>query len=164
MDKAVYNELLNETSQDLFYYFKHDTLVDFQKKLVSGILLHERGYNNKELQQEKALNLGKVNSYLKYLGSASDIEVNQRVKVRKAIINRMFIFVLSFVTFFVLHVFVFKHEIESTTFIPLGAVIVYFAFAIFQYNNTVNKNITEDLRQLDIQRKRLKWMEKYWAF
>ena len=51
--KEVKKYLELETSDNLFYFFKSNGILDFNKKIIAGIILYERDYDTQILHSEK---------------------------------------------------------------------------------------------------------------
>ena len=50
----------SESSENLFFYFKHDGAIDFQRKVIAGKVLNERGFDRNKLIEEKQLIVGSI--------------------------------------------------------------------------------------------------------
>lgn len=49
MNTTLENTLNSEQSDRLFFYFRHDGANDFEKKVIAGKILNERGFDRNKL-------------------------------------------------------------------------------------------------------------------
>ncbi|MDD4375033.1 MAG: hypothetical protein PHG67_14065 [Bacteroidales bacterium] len=60
MTKGLENAMNSEDSEKLFFYYKHDGAIDFEKKIIAGKILNERGFDRQKLLDEKQLIIGSI--------------------------------------------------------------------------------------------------------
>lgn len=83
MDSNLYNSMKNKTDENLFFYFKHDGSYNFQKKIVAGIILHERKYNKAKLISEKEKILINLKKNTNHFFDNGTLKQKHKAKIRK---------------------------------------------------------------------------------
>jgi len=87
MNQELFNHLNKESTEKLFYNFKHDGLLDFEKKIISGKILYLRNYNLLKLKEEKSLIVESIKSLIRGYISYSAIAYEKKRIVIKSILE-----------------------------------------------------------------------------
>jgi len=163
MNQRLYDHLNKETNENLFYNFKHDGLMNFEKKIISGKILHERKYNLSKLINERSIIVNEIQILIKEYNDKTNIENRKRNQVRKSI----FWTVLSAITSF-LFLFILKKQNDNFTdwiiYFVIGFNVILILTSIIKYNNDVQKLINVDLYDLELQKQRLEIISTEWDF
>lgn len=85
MDKVLYNSLRNESTENLFSFFKHKGSYNFQKKILAGKILCERKYDKQILRTEKEKIVQNLHKDLWLFYSNHDLKQKSKSKNRKKI-------------------------------------------------------------------------------
>ncbi|MFO7864995.1 MAG: hypothetical protein R6U85_13435, partial [Salinivirgaceae bacterium] len=78
-----------KTTEELFFYFKHDGSIDFQKKLAAGKLLYARKFDRRILKEEKSRIVENIHAEMRECESPEAIEQNYRKSARKNAITSL---------------------------------------------------------------------------
>ncbi|MBI9033898.1 MAG: hypothetical protein JEZ03_05445 [Bacteroidales bacterium] len=164
MNKELIKSLEAETSEKLFYYFKHDGAINFEKKIIAGRILNEREYDKTILSQEKSniansiTNSLKINEDLDYLTKKSKKQSNRNIAMG-----------LGYLSFFLIlgmkDYWFNKEDIDwlyLLIMISLG--LTFIVYKIVTYKKTLNDFIREDVENNELLRFRLKLIETEWDF
>ncbi|MCL3782174.1 hypothetical protein EMN47_17435 [Prolixibacteraceae bacterium JC049] len=167
MDERLYSLFQEETTNDLFYKFKHDGSLNFDHKIVAGALLYERNYELKSLQEEKRLIIAKLKQQLQDLGSPSEIEEAIRKKTKRSLIASIVGFTFSLGTIYFAPI----HKIDSSELIKqalLGLNLLAIVYTIVRFEKRVGKRVDKKLnkkmKELKLYQKRLNDIEVNWHF
>ncbi len=97
MTKGLENAMSSEDSEKLFFYFKHDGAIDFEKKIIAGKILNERGFDRKKLLDEEQLIIGSIKDQI-----SSYENTNLLIAKNKRKINKGIFLGLGYIIFFVM--------------------------------------------------------------
>lgn len=85
INHAIKDALQAENDDALFYCFKHDGAIDFNRKLAAGVILHERGYALDALVHEKNLIINDTQQEIEQYSNASLLAKKNRKQLSKKI-------------------------------------------------------------------------------
>jgi hypothetical protein len=164
MNKELSKSLEQNSTEDLFFLFKHDGAINFEKKIIAGIILNERGYDRIILSKEKEL-------IIKSISDSLNITENKDylVKKNKKKSNLTILWGAGYLTFFTLlgmRDYLFNNErfdwFYLSIMIMLGVILII--YKTLTYNKTLNNLIKADIENNELLRFRLKLIEKKWDF
>jgi len=165
----MYNELneslANEPTKNLFYYFKNDGLISFEKKLVAGIILHKRNYDRDILRSEKAKIIKQIQERINESVPSAEREDKHKWEVKKKIIFAA-IYSLALPFFYVL-VDVFNNSpinFTDSQLIGCFVVMLLFVIKVMFYRVKLNMLNREDAESLRINKEKLALIEQEWRF
>jgi len=164
MNKELIKSLETETSEKLFYYFKHSGAINFEKKIIAGRILNEKGYDKTILSQEKK-NI--INSITNRLKTNEDLDYLMRKSKKQS--NKNIFMGLGYLSFFLIlgmkDYWFNKEDIDwlyLLIMITLG--LTFIVYKIVTYKKTLNDFIREDVENNELLRFRLKLIETEWDF
>lgn len=164
MNRELVKSLEAETSEKLFYYFKHDGAINFEKRIIAGIILHDRRYDKNTLSKEKELITESITDSLNINKNKDYLESKNKKKV-----NRTIFFGLGYLSFFTLlnmKDYIIDNE-KFDWFYLLIMIVLGVAFIIYKiltYNKTLNNLIKADIENNELLEFRLKLIENKWDF
>jgi len=164
MNRELVKSLEAETSEKLFYYFKYDGAINFEKRIIAGIILHDRGYDKNTLSKEKELITESITDSLNVNKNKDDLKSKNKKKV-----NRTIFFGLGYLSFFTLlnmKDYIIDNE-KFDWFYLLIMIVLGVAFIIYKiltYNKTLNNLIKADIKNNELLEFRLKLIENKWDF
>lgn len=164
MNIELIKSLEKETNDNLFDYFKHDGAINFEKKIIAGKILHEKGFDKSLLSQEKNIIVKSINNRLKI---SEDLDYLAK-KNKKKNNNQLFLGIGYIVFFLILGMKDYFLKNEEIDWIYLSIMIfIGFGFIIYKllsYKKTLNKLTKDDLDNNELLRFRLKLIENEWDF
>jgi len=164
MNEELIKSLEQETDEDLFYYFKHDGAIDFEKKMIAGKILYDRGYNKAKLVQEKALIVNPIKEQLKKSEDSNYLAKKNSKKMNLRILLGLLIIFLFSIKETVLPLFNDKPIDTVYLSIIISVGFVYIAYKILTYKKTLQDLINTDLENNDLLKFRLDLIEREWKF
>ena len=84
MNPALKKQLEKENDEELFFFFKSDGSLDFEKKIIAGIILQERKYDRKVLQGEKDIILKAYKDRIQENKNSDNIIHKKKKEVRNS--------------------------------------------------------------------------------
>lgn len=164
MSKESLSAFESKSTEDLFYYFKHDGAINFEKKMRAGRILKERGYDQKTLSQEKKIIEDSILTQLKENENKEGIQKRATKKM-----NRKLFFALGNFTFFLLlglkDYWFHQQDIDWLYFsimLSLGLLFIIYHFVSYQKN--LDQIIKAELENNELLRSRIKLMDEKWLF
>ena len=164
MNRELEKSLEKETSEKLFFYFKHDGAIDFEKKIIAGRILNEREYDKTILSQEKSNITNSITNRLK-----TNEDLDYLMKKSKKQSNRNIAMGLGYLSFFLIlgmkGYWFNKEDIDwlyLLIMISLG--LTFIVYKIVTYKTTLNDLIRADVENNELLRFRLKLIETEWDF
>ncbi len=164
MNKELLESFKTKSSDDLFYYFKHDGAINFEKKLIAGIVLKEKGYDKRKLSQEKTLIVESINSQLKASEAQDGIHNKASKKASRKLMFTIgyFIFLIAYGLKDYLYA---EKEMNWIKFsVLLGIGILFIAYNIITYPKKVNQLVKDEKENNELLRNRLKLIDEHWLF
>jgi len=163
MDRELIKSLETETSEKLFYLFKHDGAIDFEKKIIAGNLLNERSFDKAKLLNEKEIIVDSILSELKMSESSDYLEKKSRKEL-----NKNLYFWLSFLMIFlsielVDHWTDMNFEFNSHLIIILAG-LIFFTYRAITYKKELGILINSGVKNNELLRLRLRLIKKEWDF
>lgn len=167
MNKNLYENLQNETSENLFYRYKRSGAINFEHKIVAGIILHERNYMLEILQEEKQLLIDDINSQLTKLGCPADMEE----KIRKETKQRFYFSIIALSFSLVMLYFSKPKQLDNSELIKQAILafnvlaIIYTYFRLeYKIDKKVQKEFDKRLKEYNACKKKLKEIDHSWVF
>ncbi|OYT16219.1 MAG: hypothetical protein B7C24_08920 [Bacteroidetes bacterium 4572_77] len=164
MNKELLKSLEQKSTEDLFFLFKHDGAINFEKKIMAGIILKEKGYDKVLLSQEKKAIIETITNRLKISENKDYLEKKNKKKAKRKIFIGLGY--LSFFTIIGMKDYLLNEENLDWIYLSIMIIIGLF-FITYQtiiYNKTVNNLIDADNENNELLRFRLKLIEKEWRF
>lgn len=163
MNEELIKSMASESSKELFDYFKHNGVLDFERRIVAGKLLHERGFYKSKLQEEKNKVVEDINSTIEAYGSESNRLKKNKRKAFKSFGNAAGILI----GFFLIDAFEYYRTGEFDTgnlgfYLGLGSVV--FIGTLVFYKRNLRRLMIADEKDLELQYLRLKVIENEWEF
>ena len=164
MNKELTKSLEQNSTEDLFFLFKHNGAINFEKKIIAGIILNEKGYDKTILSHEKKLITKSITDSLNINENKDYLESKNKKKV-----NRTIFFGLGYLSFFSL-LSMKNYILDNEKFdwfyllimIVLG--VTFIIYKILTYNKTLNNLINADIENNELLKFRLKLIENEWNF
>lgn len=166
MKQQTNSPLQSLTNEELFYFFKHDGALDFNKKLAAGKVLHERKYNIKELRRERDLIVNSIKEEIFDFEDKTALKSKMAAQNRKSIIATTFGSVIPIVIFIYLYLQL-EDKSSNDAYFNIGGALFLTAITIYNlYNYTkklkkLNVEANEDNK---IQKQKLDLINKEWKF
>ena len=156
--------LNSEESEKLFFYFKHNGAIDFQKKVIAGKILNERGYDRKKLVKEKHLIIDSINDELRSYENADHI----RAKTRRKINREYFLNLVLMIFIIIVGLRGYIMNGEPVNWIVISVmmllVLVFIAYKLMTYKTKLNHLLELELNNKELLKFRLQFIEKEWNF
>ena len=73
----------SEKTENLFFYFKHDKAIDFQKKVIAGKILTERGFDKKKLIEEKQMIVDSIKDQIRAYENTRLSTAKNKIKINR---------------------------------------------------------------------------------
>ncbi|MDA3865534.1 MAG: hypothetical protein PF489_02165 [Salinivirgaceae bacterium] len=156
----------SKTTEELFFYFKHDGSIDFPKKLAAGKLLYSRKFDRKLLAEEKRKIIENIHAEMKECESPDSIEQNYRKAVRKNVIVSLSIMTALAVVYAGWHFYRTGGTENMFTQLPYDALSVV-VLPVWRYvwvNRLVVKKVRNAKRNYRLLQARLNTIETEWSF
>lgn len=167
MNTLLKETLKKEPSEELFYFFKHDGSLNFEKKIVSGIILHERKYNKRKLKSEKTIIRDSIVRSIKDYKNSPQLIKKLKNKVRRNIIFGIIITTLINSMSFIIDNTRFKSislTDNYTWLITILGLLAFIIYSIATYNKKVNEAINTSKEDYKLMVNRLEIIDKRWDF
>lgn len=162
MDKELIKSLDTETSEKLFYFFKHDGSIDFEKKIIAGNLLHKRGFDKTKLSDEKEIIVNSIRNELKISESSDYLEKKSRKELNKSLYFWLGFTILFFSIEFIDH-WKGNFELTSSLIIILTG-LTFLSYKAITYKKQLGKLINSGIKNNELLRLRLRIIQKEWPF
>ena len=164
MNEELKNALKNENSDKLFYYFKHDGAIDFEKKIIAGKILHGRGYDQNKLFEEKQLITDSIEDRISSYENTNDLTAKNKRKI-----NRGIFLGLGYLSAFLL--IGLKGYIageEPLDWIAIAVMIlltlVFIVYKLVTYGSKLEDMLQKDMNDKELQKLRLQLIDREWDF
>ncbi len=164
MNKELSKSLEQSSTEDLFFLFKHDGAINFEKRIIAGIILHDRGYDKNTLSKEKEIITKSITGSLNANKNKDYLESKNKKKV-----NRTIFFGLGYLSFFTLlsmKDYILDNEKFDWFYLLIMIVlgVTFIIYKILTYNKTLNNLIKADIENNELLEFRLKLIENKWDF
>lgn len=164
MTKGLENAMNSEDSEKLFFYYKHDGAIDFEKKIIAGNILNERGFDRQKLLDEKQMIIGSIKDQIGFYENTDHIIAKNKRKINKGIF-----WGLGYIIFFVMigqTGFLFNHQpIDWIGFSVMSLlVLIFITYKLMTYKAKLNQLFAFDMREKELLKLRLQFIEKEWSF
>ena len=164
MNKELVKSLEAETSEKLFYYFKHDGSIDFEKKIIAGKILNDKSFDKAKLLHEKEIIVDSILNELKISESSDYLRKKSRKEINKNIYFWLG-FILIFLTLEVKDYWVDKEAFELTSLLIIILTgLIFFTYTALNYKKTLSKLINSGIKNNELLRLRLGLIETEWDF
>ena len=154
----------SEETEKLFFYYKHDGAIDFEKKVIAGKILNERSFDKKKLLEEKQMIIDSIKDTIKEYENKKNLTTNNKKKINKGIF-----FGLGYISFFIiagLKGFIMQKEPFDWVRISIMTllVIVFIAYKLVTYKTKLSDLLELDMKDKELLKFRLQLIEKEWSF
>lgn len=154
----------SESSENLFFYFKHDGAIDFQKKVIAGKILSERGYDRDKLIEEKQLIVGSIKEQIKSYENTRLSTAKNRKKI-----NREYFVSLGLMVFIIIVAmkgYIMNEEPFDWMVVSIFALLfmILIIYKLMTYKTKLKYLIELDVNDKELLKFRLYFIEKEWDF
>jgi type IV secretory pathway TrbL component len=164
MNNELVKSLEAETSEKLFYYFKHDGSIDFEKKIIAGKILNDKCFDKAKLLHEKEIIVDSILNELKISESSDYLRKKSRKEINKNIYFWLG-FILIFLTLEVKDYWTDKENFELTSLLIIILTgLIFFTYTALNYKKTLSKLINSGINNNELLRLRLSLIETEWDF
>jgi len=167
MNSALKKYLEKETSEELFYFFKHDGSLNFEKKVVSGIILNERRYNKRKMKSEKALIRNSIVDSIKDYTYSPQLVYKLKAKLTRSIIYGVLISLLFYFLPYGFNYVKGESIALSNDYTLLVTIIFLSSFVLYQiitYNKKISNLVNQSNKDYELQKSRLEILDMMWQF
>lgn len=166
MNQEIKTHMQKESDEELFFFFKHDGSIDFEKKIMAGILLQERKYDKKVLQGEKDIILGSYQKRIQENKNSDHVVAKKKKEVRNSAFFALATIIITAMVQWQQYSGktmenqppIFVYYILSVLFIGL------FVYKIMSYKDKLEKLVDAEKENTEILKKRVQIIEKEWVF
>lgn len=166
MNTTLENTLNSEQSDRLFFYFRHDGAIDFEKKVIAGKILNERGFDRNKLLKEKKL----LSDSIRHQISAFE-NVNLLVKNKRKI-NKRILFGLVYISLFMViglkDIVLTGESLKRADWIGILIMVLlaltYIVYKLVTYKTKLKQLMASDNKEKELLKLRLQFIEKEWNF
>jgi uncharacterized membrane protein YcjF (UPF0283 family) len=166
MNTTLENTLNSEQSDRLFFYFRHDGAIDFEKKVIAGKILNERGFDRNKLLKEKKL----LSDSIRHQISAFE-NVNLLVKNKRKI-NKRILFGLVYISLFMViglkDIVLTGESLKRADWIGISIMVLlaltYIVYKLVTYMTKLKQLMASDNKEKELLKLRLQFIEKEWDF
>jgi len=166
LNKDLYNLMNTKDSEELFSHYKHDGFVDFDKRLVAGKILFERGFDNARLKSEKQKILIDIYTTIENCSNVKDLLNKNRRKIRKQCSYKIgtlgFVLIFGLLSYF---------GIIKYISIPFNKVWILMAYVLFTLlavlytlRGRVMPKVDEEVQDARLLQKQISLINEYWQF
>ena len=154
----------SEKTENLFFYFKHDGAIDFQKKVIAGKILSERGFDKNKLVEEKEIIVDSIKDQIKIY---ENISLSTAKNKRK--INREYFLSLGLTTIIIilgLKGYIMNEEPFNWIVISIFALLLLLLifYKLMTYKTKLKHLMELDVNDKELLKFRLYFIEKEWDF
>jgi len=166
MNQELKKQLQKENDEELFFFFKSDGSLDFEKKMIAGILLQERQYDKKLLQAEKNIILESYQKRIQENKNSDNIINKKRKEVRNSAVFAVATLVITAMIYWQ------KYngrslEKQPPTYVYIAIAVLFvglFVYRLVNYKDQVAKLVEAEKENTEILKKRVQVIEKEWSF
>jgi len=166
MATALENALNSEESERLFFYFKHDGAIDFEKKVIAGKILSERGFDRNKLLEEKKIIIDSIRHQISAFENADLLTKNKRK------INKRILFGLAYISLFIViglkDIVLKEASLGRADWIGVSVMILlaltYIVYKLITYKTKLKQLMAIDKKEKELLKFRLQFIEKEWNF
>lgn len=163
MNKELKFYLKKETTEELFYNFKHDGLLNFEKKLMSGAILFERKYSTHKLRKEKSKIINDIKSTIATYNNKETL-----VEKKKKSMNRNILWGILGLPVSLLPVgldYIYGTSFSGKSILFSSLIYLFFVLLnVLNYNKRIQKYIKDSEEDSQLLKSRLQLIENYWDF
>lgn len=163
MNTTLKKSLEQESTDELFFYFRHDGAYNFEKKIIAGKLLKERGFDRQILQKEKQLCIEELQADLKEGETPGLLFKKSQQEVFRKLLSWLVMFLLFMSIEIVVNVTQAEKDWESMG-IVFAIGLSLLAYSFFFYKKHINKLMHEGAKNNELLRLRLSYIQKEWDF
>jgi hypothetical protein len=163
MDLEFRKIMETENDEDLFFFFKSDGSLNFEKKIIAGKILHERDFDNQKLVDEKNKIIKSINDIIGFYTNPTEFAEKKKKEKRNAILFGIFgnLIILGLYIYWYLHS---DNENENWLIFAIlffsGVIILY----LFRIKAKVPEINQEEKDDLELQKERLQIINNEWNF
>jgi hypothetical protein len=166
MQEQIKKHFETLSNDELFYYFKFDGALDFNKKIVAGKVLFERAYDSTLLNTEKQKLKESIEKQIAEFEDKTNLEIRIRKEQKRGLVGIIFS-ALATLTVYALCYFD-ASEMKTTLKYLLIAAFIIFPLSWINRIRNFNKGIQEEMEQAKkdnrIHHQKLEKIEKEWQF
>ena len=166
MKQETYTNLLSRTTEELFFYFKHDGGIDFNKKLAAGKILLERKYNTKKLRRERDIIVNSIKKDIAAFKDKSGLEESISKQHKKNIIYS----IVKSLPIIALAIYLYFEEIKkenSNEYVFIIGILLLIAMVVYRVY-TIRKKLKEIIASTEednqTQKQKLDLIAEEWTF
>ena len=166
MNQELFKSLEQESDDKLFYNFKHDGNINFERKIVSGKILANRNYDPNKLKEEKEKIVKSIQDQINKYKDLENLKTKNKQEARKSILNS----ITPALVIFFLYLFDFikdENPVKSDYYILFSIVAVLFLIVLFKivhFKKKVNQLIESDINDSNLLENRLSIIDQEWDF
>ena len=167
MNSSLKKYLEKEPSEELFYFFKHDGSLNFEKKVVSGIILNERRYDKRKLKSEKAIIRKSLVSSIKDYEYSPQLVPKLKAKLVKSIIYGILVSLIVYLLPYGFSYVKGESIMLSNNYTLLVTGIAFSSFVLYQiitYNKRISSLVKQSSKDYKLQKSRLEILDNKWQF
>lgn len=166
MNQELKKQLGKESDEELFFFFKNDGSIDFEKKIIAGILLQERKYDKKVLQGEKNIILEAYQVRIQENKNSDHIINKKRKEVRNSALFAVATLVITSMVYWQnSNGRILQNQPPDYVYLVIAILFVgLFIYRLVNYKDQVAKLVEEEKENTEILKKRVQMIEKEWLF
>lgn len=164
MNNELKTSLHKSSEEELFFLFKFEGALDFEKRILAGQILHERGYDLSSLKHEKEQILQDIQSRIKEYD-----DIPKRKKANGKAGNRNSYFIMGFISYLLvtdIGMKLYNNEavdILDMVFLSLF-LLLFISYRLYFFPKRLEKLMTADKKDQELLKLRLKLIGTEWAF
>lgn len=154
----------SESSENLFFYFKHDGAVDFERKVIAGKILNERGFDKRKLIEEKKKIVDSINEHIKLYDNARHLTTKNKRKVNREYFVSLAL--MTLITIVALKSYIMNEEPFDWIVISVFSLflLILIIYKLMTYKTKLKHLIELDMNDKELLKFRLYFIEKEWSF
>lgn len=163
---SLEKSLRSETDKNLFFFFKHDGHLDFEKKIAAGNILKTRQIDKYVLKEEKQKIVKSLEDKLKKTPLTNDLVAKEQKKLMRKFGFNVLALLLPFLGHYIYqNIINGNNPVEwSKYLIGLTAIILLTVYSKLNFNRKVNKAVLQAMQDREQQKLRLKIIQREWDF
>jgi len=166
MNQALKNELEKESDEDLFFFFKSDGSLDFEKKIIAGIILQERHYDKKVLQGEKDIILKSYKDRIEENKNTDNIISKKKKEVRNSGFFAIATLIITAMVYWQRYSGrSLQNQPPEYVYILVALLFIgLFIYRLLSYKDKVSELVDAEKENTKILKQRVEMIDKEWVF